>query len=357
MKIYEKELLKLNNLKPLSSEARSAYDKSYDQILSGKQSNAKKSKRVLNFKPYVILLGAALIGLIFTISPISKAVSNFLNLFDSTSTTLKNTNFVTQQGGSTSDQGIRIELKEFYIDQQETGFSFVVNLPSNSKLLNPDLNEFTLNFALIDNDGKTLMDLNSGKSFTEPKKEMANYTGKSYIDRSENQIEFKYKYRSNGDKKTDIQNAHILVTKITGTDSTTKEPGQHLQSQRKQGTYEIVQGSWEIPIRSEQIKNYPSIEYTPVDKNFSNDISASATPTSVIVDVKVSSGIGKGGNPNNIWISQTGDRKQYKWREASTKKVDGDNIYRIIFDYPNYDSSDSITVHFSDHDIELKTVN
>lgn len=53
-----------------------------------------------------------------------------------------------------------MELEEFYIDQQETGFSFIVKLSTNFKLLNLNLDEFTLKFAVIDSHGNTLMDLN-----------------------------------------------------------------------------------------------------------------------------------------------------------------------------------------------------
>lgn len=357
MKKIEKDLYNLNKLKPLSSESRKAYDDTYQYILATTQETTKKRKRIVRYKPYLVIITILFISLIFTISPVSKAISNFLNLFNSNSITLRKNGFVTKQGGTNIDRKINVTLEELYNDQQETGFHFKVKLPENSKLLKANLDEFTLNFSLVDQHGKNIMDLNSKKISTESTKNIANYTGESYIDRDEKQIEFVYKFHTKVPQNNELKNAHILVTKISGTDSTKKMPGQHLESQKKEDAYETVQGSWKIPIKSDQIKEFQTLKFVPVDNNYVRDISASVTPTSVTVDVKVSSGIGKGGTPDNMWLSQANHQQHFKWREATTQKIGNDKIYRIIFDYPNYDSNESITVHFPDQNIELKMLN
>lgn len=357
MKDNEEKFVELKSLKPLSLEARKAYDQTYKTILSETYNEKRKWQNNRIFKPSFVLSAILIIGLFVTFSPIGKAVSEFLGFGGSSSKTLNNSNFITKQGGASNDKGINVQLEQVYADQKETGFHFIVTLPQKSKLLNEKFDEFTLNFALVDSNGKVLIDLNSG--LQKDKKEAGYYTGQDNIDRENHTIEFIYKYHDEFQELSSLKDTHILVTKINGSDSSSKKAGQGLQSQRSKGNYETVHGEWKIPVKSKQIKEYPTLKFTPKDKKLSSDLSATVTPTSFIVDIKVSSGIGKGGTPDNMWLSislQSGEVQKFMWREAKTYEKDNETYYRVIFNYPDYDSNNEVTIHFPELAIKFKQV-
>jgi hypothetical protein len=356
MREIEEKLYTLKNMEPVSSEARKTFDQSYRTILlEQEEKRSWKKNRLL--KSSFLLFALLIIGIFISLSPIGQAVSRLLDFGKTTSETLNHSNFISQQSGASTDKGITVHLEQVYADQKVTAFHFLVTVPKKSELLKERFDEFTLNFALIDSSGKVLMDLNSG--LEKDKKEAEYYTGQANIDRENQTIEFTYTYYGNGQELSSLEKTHIQVTKITASDSSLKKAGQGLQTPEEKKNRATVKGKWKVPVESAQIKEFPTLTFIPVDKNLRKDLSITVTPTSLIADIKVSSGIGKGGTPENMWVSsssKTIKEQKFNWREAKTYERDNETYYRVVFDYPNYDSSKELTLHFPDKDIRLKQV-
>lgn len=357
MRKIEEELYKLKNLESVSPEARKTFDQSYRTILLEEHKEKRRWQENRFLKPYFILSAIFIIGLFISLSPIGQAVSRLLDFGKTTSETLNHSNFISQQSGASTDKGITVHLEQVYADQKETAFHFLVTVPKKSELLKEQFDEFTLNFALIDSSGKILMDLNSG--LEKDKKEAGYYTGQANIDRENQTIEFTYTYYGNGQELSSLEKTHIQVTKITASDSSLKKAGQGLQAQEEKRNLGSVNGEWKIPVETAQIKEFPTLTFIPIDKNLRKDVSATVTPTSLIVDIKVSSGLGKGGTPKNMWVSsssKTIKEQKFNWREAKTYERDNETYYRVVFDYPNYDSNKELNLHVPDRNIKLKQI-
>ncbi|MBX8938919.1 DUF4179 domain-containing protein [Enterococcus gilvus] len=355
----EDKLDELQNMQPLSGEARAAFDKAYKTLLNDSYVEGKSSRNNWRMKGSFVLVTMVLVGLILAFTPIGKAVSDFLGFGQTSSKTLNETNFVTKQGGVEEDKGISISLEELYSDKNETGFYFKVNLPKDSKLLAGKFDEHTLGFSWIAADGEVLLDLNGAEQSKNKIKNTSGYTGKSYVDRENHSIEFAYKYRGNTKIDSDLKGTYILITKIGATDSTSKKVGAGLQTERKEGTYEVINGKWKIPVKTDQIKKYPSLKYSPVNEDLRGDIEAVVTPTALMVNIKVSSGMGKGGTPDNMWVSTEsidGGEQKYSWREAKMYGTGDGKYYQLIFDYPNYDSSNEFTIHLPNDVVDFERV-
>lgn len=347
MKNFEEKLEQsLKEEYPLSKEARFAFEEAYTTIA---KKNTSVTKKARNFwrkqKLMLTIVSTALIMMILSISPIGSAIANYLQFGQFTSKTLKTKGFVTKQNSQTITKEIQIAIKEVYADTNEIGIHFAVELSQNSKLANKKIDQYALNFALKNADGNFIFDLNSGLSHN-ALTSTGSFSGSQHYDKKTNQLDLYYRYHTSDKAIPALKNSKVILTSLTGNFKRNDKPG--FSYQKEGSDYEKVTGYWELPIKTSQIKPFPTLKYKTIT-NSTISLTAHITPTTFTVIVPHSFETLKNTRSDEIYLTATSTTKnstQIKYPLSSinvSKTTENEDI--LTFDYPAYDTYQKITLH------------
>lgn len=275
MVISEKKFMEeLKKDEDIPLETQIILNDTYQHILSDEYVLPHKNKR-----KRVYLIGVAVLFLcigLFYYSPLGTATVNFLRFGKFTSETLNDKGFISQQQSTANNQGIDVQLTELYADKNELGLHFTVYLPKNSDLLNKKWEDYSLNFAIKNNQNQYLVDFRSG--LTEGKENLklfGSINAEQAIDPDTNTLEFIYKLHSTKSGTIPLlNNAMIQINGITA----------YKESEPKD--YHIFHGSWELPIEGSKIKHFDGINFTPKNNDLLPIHQAIAYPTSFVIRFK-----------------------------------------------------------------------
>ncbi|OJG91537.1 hypothetical protein RV15_GL000623 [Enterococcus silesiacus] len=352
MKDFEEELNKtMQETQALSPEARQAFDTAYKKISQETKRVHPKKKKIL---PFVVLAAILLLGFSLVFTPIGKAVTNFLHLGQFTSKTLRDKGFVTQQSTKAINEDIEIKLNEVYADQNEIGLHFMIEVPKKSKFTDKTLDNYGINFALKNGDGRYLVDLKSGLSESHENLNLFNsIVSDSHFDHSTNQLELTYRLRASDGNVPALENAVIVINRLTAMYSMNDSSGVHEGKEGK--IFEELQGMWELPIDTSKSKSFDALDFAPTDPLWSEIASGLVYPNSFVLttsDKRFNELV----DIDDIWLQATinGQEERYLLRELSADEKDGKQYYQVIFDYPGYDQADLLLIHYGNTEVEFK---
>lgn len=352
MKDFEEELNKtMKETQSVSQEARQAFDTAYQKISQEKKRVHPKKKKIL---PFIVFAAILLLGLSLAFTPIGKAVTNFLHLGQFTSKTLQDKGFVTQQSTKAINEDIEIKLNEVYADQNEIGLHFTIEVPKNSKFTDKTLDNYGVNFALKNGDGRYLVDLKSGLSESHENLNLFHsIVPDSHFDHSTNQLELTYRLRASDGNVPALENAVIVINRLTAMYPMDDSPGSHEGKEGK--IFEELQGMWELPIDTSKIKSFDALDFAPTDPSWSEIVSGLVYPNSFVMttsDKRFNELV----DIDDIWLQATinGQEERYLLRELSTDEKDGEQYYQVVFDYPGYDQADLLLLHYGNTEVEFK---
>ncbi|MBO0441462.1 DUF4179 domain-containing protein [Candidatus Enterococcus ikei] len=352
MKDFEEELNKtMQETQSVSQEARQAFDTAYKEISQEKKRVHPKKKKILSF---IVLAAILLLGLSLAFTPIGKAVTNFLHLGQFTSKTLQEKGFVTQQSTKAKNEDIEIKLNEVYADQNEIGLHFTIEVPKNSKFTDKTLDNYGVNFALKNGDGRYLVDLKSGLSESHENLNLFHsIVPDSHFDHSTNQLELTYRLRASDGNVPALENAVIVINRLTAMYPMDDSPGSHEGKEGK--IFEELQGMWELPIDTSKIKSFDALDFAPTDPSWSEIMRGLVYPNSFVLttsDKRFNELV----DIDDIWLQATinGQEERYLLRELSTDEKDGKQYYQVVFDYPGYDQADLLLLHYGNTEVEFK---
>lgn len=345
MKNFEEKLEQsLKKEYPLSKEARFAYDEAYTTIAKKNTSVTKKARNFWHNRKFMLALTiAAFIFLLLGVSPIGSAIANYLQFGQFTSKTLKTKGFVTKQNSQQTTKEIQIAVKEVYADTNEIGIHFAIALPQKSKLTNPKIDQYALNFALKNADGSLIFDLNTGLSSNGL---AGSVSGSQHYDKKTNQLDLYYRYHTADKAIPVLKNSTIIVTSLTGNFKREDKPG--FSYQKEGSDYEKITGRWELPIKTSQIKPFSTLRFETI-ANSTIALTAHVTPTTFTVIVPHSFETLKNISSAEIYLTATSSTKnstQIKYPLSSinaSKTIEKEDI--LTFDYPAYDTYQKITLH------------
>ena len=358
MSDFEKEFEKLmKKHHPVSQTSRKAFDDTYKLIGMEQRKKEKKRKLILRWLTAACFFVAASAGLLL-FTPMGQAVGDFLRFNHFHSETLRDEHFVTAQNSKERQSNTEISLKEVYMDQKEIGIHFSIDLPKDSKLIDKNIHEYGLNFALKNGDGSYLFDNRRDQTTSEKFSAIASsYTKDQYLNKADHTLEISYKLVYNeGQTLPKLENAKIEVTRISG---------MHDRPQ-KQGFSQVditeLNGKWNLPIDTSKIQEFPLLEFEVKDDRSLGIRKAMVYPTKFVLQFddfeKFASQVksSKGYLDAKLCTNLNGEVQRY-----DLKKIEGnDSAHQVkqwIFDYDGYDQSDTLTLQIGDTNIELSKIN
>ncbi|MDF0479366.1 DUF4179 domain-containing protein [Vagococcus sp. PNs007] len=336
----------IKNNKQVSSQARKSFDKSYQMIREQESHKTPSPNKWLPSRglkmSMIVILSFIVVG-----TPIGLAVGKYLGFDKFESLTLKKEGFIMPQHAVAQDQGVKLELADFYADNNEMGIHLKATLPNDTPLLKAGLETPKISLTVKDKKGQDISEYLSGKKL-------------SYLDRESKVLDFFY-ILDNSNKKENLveklSEAKLEVYRIGGIYEGQKTT---LKVGLNQLKGESVEGKWLLPLDTTKLKQFESLEYTPSEKQTLPIHQFLITPTKIMISFDTkdweTSGItfnnNEAGGSNPVLTGYRGDTKKVIPFETSTSLAyEADTSYpQLLFDFGGYDTYDRFVLDLDGHE-------